>query len=56
MSKEPNASIHCRVESCAYHCGDRSYCSLKSINVEPCENCQSGKSADESMCGSYSRK
>lgn len=53
---KPNTSIHCRVQSCAYHCGDEAYCSLKAINVEPCANCTSGAAEDESMCGSYSRK
>ncbi len=54
--KVPNTSIHCRVKSCEYHCGDKSYCSLDAIRVEPCESCHSGNPADESMCGSYSGK
>ena len=54
--KKPNTSIHCRVSSCTYHCGDEEYCSLRAINVEPCEACASVVAADESMCGSYSRK
>ena len=54
--KKPNTSIHCRVSSCAYHCGDDEYCSLRAIRVEPCQDCSSGMPADESMCGSYSKK
>ena len=53
---KPNTSIHCRVNSCEYHCGAEEYCSLKAIRVEPCKDCASGLPADESMCGSYSRK
>lgn len=53
--KKPNTSIRCRVSSCAYHCGERDYCSLNAIQVEPCQSCQSGKPDDESMCGSYRR-
>ena len=53
---KPNTSIHCRVSSCEYHCGDEEYCSLRAIRVEPCEFCASGKPDDESMCGSYSRR
>ena len=51
--KKPNNSIRCRVSSCAYHCEDEDYCSLKAIQVEPCENCKSGRPAGESMCASY---
>ena len=53
--KRPNTSIHCRVSSCEYHCGEAEYCSLGAIRVEPCADCASGMPADESMCGSYSR-
>ena len=53
--KKPNSSIRCRVSSCAFHCGDEEYCSLNAIRVEPCPNCGSGRSAEESMCGSYRR-
>ena len=56
MSDRANTCIQCRVDSCRHHCGDEEYCSLKSISVEPCEACHSGRAADESMCGSYSRK
>ena len=52
----PNPCIRCRVSSCAYHCDDDQYCSLRAIQVEPCANCESGNPSDESMCGSYRRK
>ena len=51
--KKPNEHIRCHVSSCAYHCGEDQYCSLQAIQVEPCPGCQSGRPADESMCGSY---
>ena len=52
----PNPCIRCRVSSCAYHCDDDQYCSLRAIQVEPCGECESGKPSDESMCGSYRHK
>lgn len=54
--KEANTDIRCTVESCAFHCGEQNYCSLRSIHVEACPDCHSGNAADESMCGSYERK
>ena len=54
--KNPNHNIRCRVKSCEFHCGNSDYCSLNSIQVEPCECCNSGKPSDESMCGSYHSK
>ena len=51
--KTPNTGIRCRVSSCAFNCGDQEYCSLNSIQVEPCKDCCNGKASDESMCGSY---
>ena len=54
--REPNTDIRCRVASCSYHCGDCDYCSLNSIQIEPCQNCGSGKVDDESMCASYRGK
>ena len=56
LEKNPNTDIRCRVSSCTYHCGDRDYCTLHSIQVEPCQNCGSGQACDESMCGSYRHK
>lgn len=53
--KEANTDIRCSVESCAFHCGEQNYCSLRSIHVEACPNCASGHAQDESMCGSYKK-
>ena len=53
---KPNERIRCRVESCAFHCQDAECCSLQAIQVEPCQGCDSGSPADESMCASYKRK
>ncbi len=51
--KQANPHIRCGVVSCNYHCEDENYCSLSSIQVEPCANCHSGKAGEESMCASY---
>lgn len=51
--KNPNPSIRCHVSSCAFNCGEDAYCSLKAIQVEPCEDHGSASKADASMCGSY---
>lgn len=54
--RQPNADIRCNVSSCAYHCKDQDFCSLKSIKVEACRDSCTGKPEDESMCGSYTRQ
>ena len=54
--KHPNDNIRCRVKSCTYHCGDKDYCSLSAIQVEPRPDGSAGSPADESMCGSYHNK
>ena len=51
--KQANPHIRCGVVSCNYHCDNENYCSLSSIQVEPCANCHSGKAGAESMCASY---
>lgn len=51
--KEANTDIRCNVESCAFHCGEQNYCSLRSIHVDACQDCGDGKPQDESCCGSY---
>ncbi len=51
--KQANSDIRCRVQSCAFHCGEKDYCSLGSIQVEPCKCCTNGSPEDESCCGSY---
>lgn len=53
---QANHDIHCGVDSCKFHCDEQAYCSLRSIHVEPCMNCGSGKADDESMCASYKAK
>lgn len=54
--KQANKNIRCRVQSCNYHCDDQDYCSLSSIQVEPCGDCHNGCACDESMCASYKCK
>ena len=54
--KKANQDIRCRVDSCEFHCGEQNFCSLGSIQVEPCKCCSSGNPSDESCCGSYRRK
>jgi len=49
-----NQSIGCNVDSCAYN--ESQHCSLQSIQVAPCKNCQNGNPEDESMCASYQSK
>lgn len=51
--KQANHNIRCGVVSCNFHCENEDFCSLSSIQVEPCTNCHSGKACDESMCASY---
>jgi hypothetical protein len=52
MHKDYKQKIECAVTSCAYN--SKGYnCSLDAIKVLPCEDCHSGKSDEESMCGSY---
>ena len=48
-------TIHCSVGSCAFNEPDKNECSLKSIQVTPCKNCQKGTPEDESFCGSYKK-
>lgn len=45
--------IYCTVESCAFNESDKNLCTLKSIQVAPCKNCQKGTPEEESFCGSY---
>ena len=50
----PNQSIKCTVSSCAYHCQDKDYCSLTSIQVGTHEaNPTESKCTD---CESFQRK
>ena len=50
---EKNQKINCTVESCAFNNTEHKMCELDRIIVEPCKNCNTGKPAEESMCGSY---
>ncbi|MEF9973239.1 MAG: DUF1540 domain-containing protein [Clostridia bacterium] len=54
--KEANTEIRCNVESCAFHCGEQDYCSLRAIQVKACPGCNDGCAEDESMCGSYKHR
>lgn len=49
--KQGQQTINCTVNSCQHY--QNNYCSLKSIQVAPCSNVQSGLSEEESMCASY---
>ena len=49
-----NQTIGCDVQSCVYN--QNHYCSLQSIQVAPCKNCNNGNPEDESMCASYQTK
>lgn len=51
-AKAGNQTIGCRVTSCRYN-SEGCDCSLSKIEVEPSPNCHTGKSCDESLCGSY---
>ncbi len=51
MDKQGHQTIGCGVKSCCYNSNQR--CTLDRIDVEPTENCNSGKACDESMCASY---
>ncbi len=46
--KHPNADIRCNVSSCAYHCQNEDFCSLRSIQVEARRNRAGGRPEDES--------
>lgn len=48
--------INCTVESCEYNDCNNKICELKQIEVQACQNCQTGSPKEESMCGSYKSK
>ncbi len=49
---DPNPSIQCGVCSCSYH--DKSnHCCLDKVHIDPLPGGSTGKSEDESSCGSY---
>ena len=52
MNNNPNTAIHCTVEQCAHHCGDKQYCALSTVQIgthetnpteQKCVDCQSFK-------------
>ena len=47
--------IYCTVDSCAFNASERQECTLKSIKVAPCKNCQKGTPEEESFCDSYKK-
>ena len=49
---EGNQKIHCTVESCVYNNQEQALCTLKAIQVEPVQDCETC-TPDESMCASY---
>lgn len=49
---DKNQKINCTVNSCRYNNCNDNECTLKQINVEPIQNCNTC-TPDESMCGSY---
>lgn len=53
-SKNSQQSIGCEVNSCKYY--NSNACTLHSIVVKPCSNCNTGKPEDETLCGSYQVK
>lgn len=50
---EKKQLINCTVCSCEYNNEKTQKCELEDIIVRPCNNCNTGKAEDESMCGSY---
>ena len=48
--------IYCSVGSCAFNAQDKNECTLKSIKVAPCSNCQKGTPQEESFCDSYRKE
>ncbi len=51
MNDRANPSIRCSVASCAYHCGDKNYCSLNEIKVGCCESSATNCASTE--CASF---
>lgn len=50
-NQDPNPSIGCSVNSCAYHCGKSQHCTLNEIMVGGCGT--TPKRVDETMCASF---
>lgn len=52
---QANPGVTCSVTSCKNH-DEHNHCVLNSIKVEPMRGANTGKPADESMCGSYKNR
>ena len=50
---EKKQQINCTVNSCIYKNTANKLCELEAIMVQPCNNCNNGNPAEESMCASY---
>lgn len=50
---EKKQKINCTVNSCAFNNTENKLCELEAIMVQPCNNCNNGNPAEESMCASY---
>ena len=51
MNQNMNPSIQCSVKNCAYHSGDKEYCTLSAIKVGGCQS--SVHSCQETKCDSF---
>ena len=51
MDQNMNPSIQCSVKNCAYHSGDKEYCTLSAIKVGGCQS--SVHSCQETKCDSF---
>ncbi|GHV28486.1 hypothetical protein FACS18948_7280 [Clostridia bacterium] len=55
MDHNPNPGVSCGVCSCAYH-DEHNHCLLDTIHVDAKAGGNTGRSAEESMCGSYHKR
>ncbi len=54
MDVKGKQTIKCSVASCKYN-ENSDFCSLKSIEVSPCNHVHSGIAEEESLCSSYEK-
>lgn len=54
MDIKGKQTINCTVSSCRYN-EKSDFCSLKRIEVAPCNHVHSGIAEEESLCGSYEK-
>lgn len=52
MELRGKQTILCTVDSCRFN-ERNEYCSLREIEVAPCNHVHSGKAEEESLCSSY---